>query len=117
MTVTREWRIAIVNAIQNNFPVTEDWASGYRRTADSKLALASAAVTTDSDRSGLPLLTSQFNNMQSLSDNYLAMRKSLTYTSPDSLENDPLYQQILACSRGLASLAASGQFQDVPACH
>ncbi len=117
MAVIREWRIAIVNAVQNNYPVAEEWVSGHRRTADSKLQLVSAAASTDSDRSGLALLSNEFNNMQKLSDKYLAMHKSLTYISPDAFDNDPLDQQVLDCSRGLASLAASSQFEDVAACH
>jgi len=117
MTAIREWRIAIVNAVQSNFPVTDDWVAGYRRTADSKLSLASAAVTTDSDRSGFILLSNEFSKMQMLSDKYLALRKSLTYIAPDSLENDPLDQQLLSCARGLASMAGSGQFEDVAVCH
>jgi len=117
MTAIREWRIAIVNAVQSNFPVTDDWVAGYRRTAESKLSLASAAVTTDSDRSGFILLSNEFSKMQMLSDKYLALRKSLTYIAPDSLENDPLDQQLLSCARGLASMAGSGQFEDVAVCH
>jgi hypothetical protein len=117
MTAIREWRIAIVNAVQSSFPVTDDWVAGYRRTADSKLTLASAAIATDSDRSAFTLLSNEFSKMQTLSDKYLALRKSLTYIAPDSLDNDPLDQQILSCARGLSSFAASDQFQDVPACH
>ncbi|MCU1338362.1 MAG: hypothetical protein JWO19_3943 [Bryobacterales bacterium] len=117
MTAIREWRIAIVNAVQSNFPVTDDWVAGYRRTADSKLALISAAIAADSDRSGFALLSNEFGKMQTLSDKYLALRKSLTYIAPDSLDNDPLDQQILSCARGLMSLAASGEFEDVPTCH
>lgn len=117
MTAIREWRIAIVNTVQSNFPVTDDWVAGYRRTAESKLSLASAAVTTDSDRSGFILLSNEFNKMQMLSDKYLALRKSLTYISPDSLEKDPLDQQLLSCARGLSSMAGSGQFEDVAVCH
>src|SRR5689334_20353032 len=64
MTAIREWRIAIVNAVQGSFPVTDDWVAGYRRTADSKLALTSAAVATDSDRSGFALLSNEFSKMQ-----------------------------------------------------
>jgi hypothetical protein len=97
--------------------VTDDWVAGYRRTAESKLSLASAAVTTDSDRSGFTLLSNEFSKMQMLSDKYLALRKSLTYIAPDSLENDPLDQQLLNCARGLASMAGSGQFEDVAVCH
>jgi hypothetical protein len=117
MTAIREWRVAIVNAIQSSLPVTDDWMSGYRRTADTKLALASAATATDSDRSGFALLSSEFSKMQALSDKYLALRKSFTYIAPDSLDKDPLDQQILSCAHGLSSFAASGQFEDVPACH
>ncbi len=117
MTVIREWRIAIVNAIRNNYPVNEAQVAGYGMNADSKLALANAAAVTVPDRNVLPLLSNEFRNMQALSERYLAMRKSLTYISPDYLDSDPSDQQILSCARGLASLAASGQFEDVPVCH
>ena len=117
MTVIREWRIAIVNAVQTNSPVTEDWVSSFRRSADSKLALASAAATTESDRKAVDLLRNEFNNMQQLSDHFLALRKSASYTSPDSFDNNPLDQKILSCARSLASMAAANQFQDDTACH
>jgi hypothetical protein len=117
MTSIREWRIAILNAIQGTFPVSDDWVAGYRRTADSKLALASAAIATDSDRKGFALLSNEFSKMQTLSDKYLALRKSLTYIAPDSLDKDVLDQQILNCAHGISSFAVNGQFEDVPACH
>ena len=117
MTAIREWRIAIVSAVQSSFPTTDDWVAGYRRTADSKLVLTSAAIATDSDRSGFALLSNEFSKMQMLSDKYLALRKSFTYIAPDSLDKDPLDQQILSCARGLSSMAGSGRFEDVPACH
>jgi hypothetical protein len=117
MTVIEEWRSAMVNAIQSNQPVTEDWASGYRRNADGKLALASASAGTDPDRNVLLLLRNEFSNMQQLSEKYLALRKSLTYISPDSLDDDPLNQQLVSCARDLASMATTGQFQDVSSCH
>jgi hypothetical protein len=117
MSVIGEWRTVIVGAIQKNNPVTEDWLDGYRRNADSKLAVASTTVVTDPDRSVLLLLRNEFNNMQQLSARYLAMRKSLTYISPDSLDNDPLNQQIQNCEHSLASLTASGLFQDAAMCH
>jgi hypothetical protein len=117
MTAIREWRIAIVNAVQSSFPVTDDWVAGYRRAADSKLALTSAAITTDSDRSGFALLSNESSMMRALSEKYLALRRNLTYIAPDSLDNDPLDKQILSCARGLSSMAGSGQFEDVAVCH
>jgi hypothetical protein len=47
----REWRIAIVNAGQNNSPVAEDCVSTQNRLANKDLALASAAVIADDDSS------------------------------------------------------------------
>jgi hypothetical protein len=117
MAAIREWRITIVNAVQGSFPITDDWVAGYRRTAESKLALTSAAIATDSDRSGFALLSNEFSKMQTLSDKYLALRKSLTYIPPDSLDKDTLDQQLLSCARGLSSMAGSGQFEDVAVCH
>ncbi len=117
MTVIREWRIAIVNAIQTGNPVSDSWVTGYRTTAQSKLALVSVAATTDSDRQALPLLQSEFNNMQRLSDTYLQKNANREYVAPDALASDPLDQQIITCARALASMAANGQFEDVPSCH
>ena len=117
LTAIREWRVAILNAVQNNFPVTDDWVAGYRRTADTKHALTSATLATDSDRRAFALLSNEFSKMQTLSDKYLTLRKSLTYIAPDSLDKDPLDQQLLSCARGLVSFTANGQFEDIPACH
>jgi hypothetical protein len=63
------------------------------------------------------LLSNVSGKMQTLSDKYLALRKSLTYIAPDSLDKDPLDQQILNCARGLSSMAGSGDFEDVAVCH
>jgi len=117
MMAIREWRAAIADAIQNNFPVMDAWVTRYRRAAENKLALASTEVVTDSDRSGDSLLGNEFNNMEKLSDKYLALHNSRTYISPDSVDNDRLNQQILDCADGLAALAVGSQFQDVSACH
>jgi hypothetical protein len=90
---------------------------GHRRNADSKLAVASTTVVTEPDRNLLLLLKNEFSNLQQLTVQYLAMRKSLTYIAPDSLDNDLLNQKIQNCAQGLASMTASGQFQDVATCH
>ncbi len=94
MMAIREWRIAIVDAVQNNYPVMDDWVARHRRTAENNLALASTEVVTASDRSAFSLLSNEFSKMQKLSDKYLAMHKSQTYISGNSVDNDPLNQQI-----------------------
>jgi len=118
MTVIREWRSAIENAVRTNNPVEQAWVAGYRRNAETRMAMATASATTDADKQGLTLLQNANGMMQQLSDRFLALRSTLTYVSPDSLDNDPLDQKILACAQGMASTAIpGGQFQDVQACH
>ena len=117
MSVIREWRVTLKNAIQRGYPVTEDWIDAYRARAEQSLRLVSLAATTESDKSTVPLLTNEFNNMKSLSGRFVEANKSRTYVSPESLDNDPLDQKILNCARGLAAMAASGQFTDDGSCH
>jgi hypothetical protein len=113
----REWRTALFSAVKNGYPVTDDFVAAYRDQATTNLRLASAAASTDSDRSAYQLLSNLFDNMQSLSNKVLAARQDMSYISAGALRDDPLHQQILNCARSLASMAASGQFQDDGACH
>ena len=117
MTSIREWRTGVINAIQNSFPVTEEWATPYQRTSNSKLALASTAATTESDRNGIALLTNELGFAKMFSDKYVKLRKQGIGTFADALINDPLSQQILACAQGMSEMAASGQYRDVGSCH
>jgi hypothetical protein len=117
MGVIREWRIAIVNAVLNNAPLSEDWVSTQHRLAEKNLALASAAASTDDDRSALPLLSAEFNNMQTLSAQYVATRQQAAFISPDTFHSTPLEDQILSCARNFVSMTESHEFQDQPSCH
>ena len=81
LTAMREWRVALVNAIRSS-SVSEDLVAGYARDAETKLALVSAAISTDPDRDALPLFTFELTNMRQLSDKYLNLRKSMTYIPP-----------------------------------
>ena len=117
MSVIREWRSALLNAVQNGYPVTDAFVAGYRGQAATNLRLASVAASTDSDRNAFQLLSNEFDNMQKLSNKVLAARKNMNYLSPDALNGDPLDQQILTCARSLAAMASSGQFQDDGSCH
>jgi hypothetical protein len=117
LSLIREWRIAIVNAVLNNHPLAEEWVSAQHRQANKNLALASAAASTDDDRSAYPLLSAELNNMQKLSELYLAMRNQAAFISPDTFNNAPLEEQILTCARGFVSMTESHEFQDQSACH
>jgi hypothetical protein len=117
MSAIREWRIAIVNAVANNAPVSGDWLSAQHRMADKDLSLASAAASTGDDRSAYPMLSAEFNNMQKLSELYLGMRKQDTFISTDNFNSSPLEDQILNCARAFVSMTESHVFQDQAACH
>ena len=117
MASIREWRSVLTNAVQRGYPVTEEGLSGYRVQAAKNLTLASVAASTDSDRDALRLLTSEFDNMQTLSNKILGLSKSMEFIAPDTLSNDPLDQRILNCAHSLAAMAASDQFQDDGSCH
>jgi hypothetical protein len=118
MSVIREWRAAIENAVRTNNPVDESWVSGFRRNAESRMQLAAAAATTDADRQAVPLLQNELSMMRQVSDRLLDMRRSVTFVPTDLLDNDPTDQKILSCAQGLAAQAVpGGQFEDVAACH
>jgi hypothetical protein len=117
LTAIREWRVLLVNAVQNNYPIADTWIAPLRRFADSKLQLAAAAASTDPDQKSLDLLRNEFANMQQQSDNLLALRGRVSEIRTDTFDNNPLDQKILACQRALAQVAASKQFHDDPSCH
>jgi hypothetical protein len=117
LTQIREWHAALVNAIENNYPVSETWVGRLRRTADSKLDLAVVAATTEPDQKALELLRSEFANMQAESDQFVAMHANATYIPPDSFDNNAQDQKILTCEHALISIAATKVFDDVAACH
>jgi hypothetical protein len=117
MTMVREWRIVLTNAVQNGIPIGDDWMAIYRGPALRNLRLASVAASTDADRSAYQLLSNEYDNMKKLSDRFVAAHTAQNYLPPDSLKSDPLNEQILSCARSLAAMAASGQFVDDGSCH
>jgi hypothetical protein len=117
MTVIREWRSTLVNAVQNGYPLGDNVVAGLQGQALTNLRLTSVVASTESDRNAYQLLSNVFDNMQKLSNKLLAARKNMNFISPDALKDDPFNQQILICTHSLAAMAANGQFQDDGSCH
>jgi hypothetical protein len=117
LTQIREWRAALVNAIENNYPVADSWVARLRRSAEAKVQLAIAAATTDPDQKTALLLQTELTNMQQMSDQFVAMHTTANYIPPDSFEHNSLDEKILACSRALATMAATKQYADEISCH
>lgn len=116
MSVIREWRSALINAIRQGYPVTEGSVANFYGQAQQNLHLVSVASSTESERNALQLLTNEFNNMKKLSDRFVAANKSRTYVPPNALDNDSLDRKILSCAHSLASMVASNQFVDDGSC-
>jgi hypothetical protein len=117
----REWASTLANAIQNGYPVTENWAANYREQAAHGLRLASAAASTEADRNALQLLTHEFDAVREWCNKLIQERQSMSTAkyalSPNTLLNEASSQKIVACGHFLASMLGSGSFQDGPSCH
>ena len=116
MAQIREWHAALRNAIQRGVPLADDWLSADRNQAQQAVRLAAVAASTPADKSAVPFLNNEFNNMRALTDKYLQMTKSMTFIDPNSLDNDPLDRKLRACGHSLASMATANQFVDDGSC-
>lgn len=121
ISLMREWASTLANAVQNGYPITDNWVARYRAQAQSGLAMASPTVSTDADRNALRLLRNEFESVQEWSNKLLEARKSMNAAkyalSASELHNDPLSQKIVSCGHFLGQMLASGDFQDDPSCH
>ena len=117
MSEIREWRNTLANAIANGFPLSDDLFAPYRGQAATSLRLAKVAASTQGDQSAAQLLGNEFNNMNNLTKKYLAKRANLDFISPDALNNDGMYQNVLTCARALAAMGSANLFSDDGSCH
>ena len=121
ISLMREWASTLANAVQNGYPVTDDWVASYRGKAQTGLELASAAVSSSADRDGFQMLKGEFEAIREWSNRLLEARKSMDTAkyslSPGALQGELLSQKIVACARFLGQMLASGNVQDDPACH
>jgi hypothetical protein len=112
----REWHAALKTGIERGVPLNTGWLNPYQAQAREALNMASAAISTDSDRSAYALAVNLFNNLKALTDKYVQMTASQTYFAPDSLQSDSLDQSIVACGHAMAAMGAAKQFIDDGSC-
>lgn len=121
ISLMREWASPLAHAIQNGYPITEQWVAGYREDAANGLRLASVAAKTEADRKALQLLSNEFEFVREWSSKLVEARKSMDTAkyamSAGALQNDPLSQKIITCGHFLGPMLGSGTFEDNPACH
>jgi len=117
----REWASPLAYAIQNGYNVTDSWVATYREQALHDVNLASAAATTDADRSALQLLNHEYQAVLQWSNKLVEARKAMDTAkyslSANALRDEPLSQKIITCGHFLASMFGSGSSQDDASCH
>ncbi|HXW93556.1 MAG TPA: hypothetical protein VEK33_23605 [Terriglobales bacterium] len=117
----REWGSTLAYAIQHGYEVTDNWVADYREQAAQSLNLATAAVSTDSDRNALQLLTNEFEAVRQWSNKLVEAKQSMDTAkyimSPNTLRKEPLSQQIITCGHFLSAMLGSGEFRDDASCH
>ena len=111
-----EWHAALKTAIERGYPLSDVWIGNFRRQIQASLKHTEAMASTDMDQKAFPLLTNEFNTMNTLTDEYVKITASRDYLAPNSLNSDPLNQKLLTCSQSLASMASSNQFVDDGSC-
>jgi hypothetical protein len=121
IALLREWGASVAYAIQNGYPIQEQWVANYREQAAQGLRLASASASTTGDKNALQLLTNEFEGVRQWSDQLVEASKNMSTAkysmSPGSLREEPLSQKLITCYHFLGSMLASGSFQDDSSCH
>ena len=115
----REWASALVVAMENGYPVGES-INPYRARAADAVRLASAAASTEADRSGAELLNREFSGVESWSSKLVNARNSLSGAnyamSDDAIRGDSQFQNLVKCGQSLGAMFASGKFHDDGSC-
>ena len=113
----REWHSALASAIGTKYALTPQGLGPYQALAMANLRLVLAAAKTDADQDASPLILSEYQKMEQLSDKYLAKRAILSYIELDALKDDELDKSVIACEKSLEAMAASEQFMEDEGCH
>jgi len=117
----REWGAAVGYAIQNGYPIQAQWAANYHDKAANALNQASAAASTNGDKSAQQLLSNEFEGVSQWSDRLVQASQNMDTAkysmSPNSLREEADTQKLIACWHALGSMLGSGTFQDDSSCH
>jgi hypothetical protein len=120
LSVTTDWTNTLAYAAQRGVPGDGSRLVVFHGRASEALRLSQVAASTNSDQEALQLLTNHVNAVQGWNDTLVSQRKSMNtgqYSmTPNSMQNDPTYQKITACSKFLSTMLPSGQFQDSGSC-
>ena len=121
LAVIKDWTTALSYAAQRGVPGDGSRMVIFHDRADQALHLAQVAVSSDSDRDAMQLLTNHFHTVSAWSDKLIGERKRMDTAkysvSEDALKRDETYQKIVACNKFLSRMLPNGVFHDNSSCH
>ncbi|MFZ0639508.1 MAG: hypothetical protein WA020_16820 [Candidatus Acidiferrales bacterium] len=115
----REWKGAVETMVTFGLAVSGAWAHTYHEQAETSLAQASVAASSNSDRQALQLLNNEYNGLSNWAGSVAAARQALNgtmTTDPNALQNDPALTKISKCDAFLSSMLVSRVFADDSSC-
>jgi hypothetical protein len=115
----REWKGAVGTMVTFGLAVSGAWAHTYHEQAETSLAQASVAASSNSDRKALQLLNNEYNSLSQWASSVAAARQALNgamTTDPNALQNDPALAKISKCDAFLSSMVVSRVFADDSSC-
>ncbi len=121
LAALKEWTNTLGYAVQKGVPGDGSRIVILRDRATEALKQAQIAASSGPDQNALQLLTNDHSFVSTWSDKLIGERRSMNtgkYSmTENALDRDESYQKIVSCSRFLASMIPSGQFQDDNSCH
>lgn len=120
LALIKDWQNTMADAIQRGVPGDGSRLGILHDRAANGLRLAQVQAHSEPDENALQLLTNHFNQVDNWKRRLIDARRSMSTAnysaSADALQNDPEYQKIVSCSRFLATMLPSGEYQDDPSC-
>ena len=115
----REWKGALTTMVTYGFAVDGSGAQTYREQAETSLAQAEVAASTNADRNTLQLLSNEFTHLSKWESDVLADRKVLNgaeTVDPNALQDEPALTKISNCGRFLSKMLVGRTFADNSSC-
>jgi hypothetical protein len=115
----REWKGAVGTMVTYGLAVSGTWAQTNHDRAETSLAQASVAASTNSDRSALQLLNNEYNTLSKWSSEVAAERQALNEAmtmDPNALQDNPVLIKFTECDKFLSSMLVGRVFADDSSC-
>jgi hypothetical protein len=120
LTAMRDWRNRISFALQKGYPLSDFLVENDRNRAGDALSLARWDVANSTDQAAFEEMLRHHADLSAWSDALIAaardMRLAQYYMTPNGLEKDSQYQQLVTCTDMLQPMLSTGRIESGRAC-